>query len=82
QRDWLAAGHGLQVPSGTEAPGDLIFTDTYLGPNQIGHVMIVDDLTAHLTLEAGGTHVGSYDYTHWADHHIFEIWRVGATTGR
>ncbi len=32
QRDWLAAGNGYRVPSGQERPGDLVFTDTYLGP--------------------------------------------------
>ena len=80
QRDWLAAGHGFQVLYGQEQPGDLIFADSYLGPNQIGHVMIVDDPARRLTIEAGGTHVDSYDYTQWTDHHIFEIWRVGATT--
>ncbi|WP_295703053.1 peptidoglycan DD-metalloendopeptidase family protein [Lapillicoccus sp.] len=78
QRDWLAAGHGYQVAYGQEQPGDLIFTDTYLGPNQIGHVMIVADPANHRTIEAGGTHVDHYHYTQWADHHIFEIWRVGA----
>ncbi len=77
QRDWLAHGNGLRVPYGQEQPGDLVFTDTYLGPNQIGHVMLVYDPAKHLTAEASGTHVGNYDYTQWSDHHLFEIWRVG-----
>jgi hypothetical protein len=79
QRNWLAAGNGFRVPAGQERPGDLLFVDSYLGPNQIGHVMIVLDPTRHLTVEAGGTKVGSYDYSNWADHHIYEFWRVGAT---
>ena len=43
QRDWLAAGHGTRIPPGQERPGDLIFWDSYLGPNAIGHVVIVRD---------------------------------------
>ena len=79
QRNWLAGGHGHRIPRGQERPGDLLFVDSYLGPNQIGHVMIVLDPTRHLTVEAGGTKVGNYNYSHWADHHIYEFWRVGAT---
>ena len=41
QRAWLAAGHGTRIQPGHEKPGDLIFWDSYLGPNQIGHVMII-----------------------------------------
>jgi len=40
--------------------------------------MIVDDPATHLTIEAGGTHVDHYDYTHWASHPQYQIWRVGA----
>ena len=79
QRNWLAAGNGFRVPAGQERPGDLLFVDSYLGPNQIGHVMIVFDPATHLTVEAGGAKVGNYDYSNWADHHIYEFWRVGAT---
>jgi cell wall-associated NlpC family hydrolase len=79
QRNWLAAGNGFRVPAGQERPGDLLFVDSYLGPNQIGHVMIVYDPATHLTVEAGGAKVGNYDYSQWADHHIYEFWRVGAT---
>ncbi|MFZ0158626.1 MAG: lytic murein transglycosylase, partial [Kineosporiaceae bacterium] len=39
QRNWLAAGNGYRIPPGQERPGDLVFADTYLGPNTIGHVM-------------------------------------------
>ena len=80
QRNWLAAGNGSRVTPGQEQPGDLIFVDSYLGPNQIGHVMLVYDPGKHLTIEAGGRRVDNYDYSHWASHHIYEIWRVGAVT--
>jgi cell wall-associated NlpC family hydrolase len=80
QRNWLAAGHGTRITPGQEKPGDLLFVDSYLGPNQIGHVMIIADPTGHRTLEAGGAKVGSYDYAHRADSHIYEIWRPGAPT--
>ena len=79
QRDWLAAGNGVRVAPGQEQPGDLVFVDSYLGPNQIGHVMIVFDPDKKLTIGAGGDRVGNDDYTQWASHHIFEVWRVGAT---
>jgi hypothetical protein len=78
QQSWVAAGNGFEVPLGQERPGDLIFTDSYLGPNRVGHVMIVFDPTRRLTIEAGGSHVGHYDYGYWTGHHLFSIWRVGA----
>ena len=78
QRNWLAAGNGYRVQLGQEQPGDLIFVDTYLGPNQIGHVLMVYNPATHRSVEASGDHVGNNDYTRWAGHHIFEIWRVGA----
>lgn len=78
QHNWVAHGNGYQVPLGQERPGDLIFVDSYLGPNQIGHVMIVYDPARKLTIEAGGDRVGNYPYSYWEDHHLFSIWRVGA----
>ena len=81
QRNWLAAGNGYRVQPGQEQPGDLIFVDTYLGPNQIGHVLMVYNPAEHLSIEASGTHVGNNDYRTRATHHIFEIWRVGQTSG-
>ena len=36
QRDWLAAGNGVRIPAGQEHPGDLLFVDSHLGPDQIG----------------------------------------------
>ena len=64
---------------GQEQPGDLLFIDSHLGPNRIGHVMIVVDPDKKLTIEAGGDRVGNDDYAQRASHHIFEVWRVGAT---
>lgn len=78
QRDWLAAGNGFPITPGEERPGDLLFVNSYLGPNQIGHVMLILDPARHLTIEAGGSTVGTYDYSRWAGSHIFQIWRVGA----
>ena len=75
QRDWLAAGNGHQVPLGSEQPGDLIFWDSYLGPNTIGHVVIVADPRAHTTLEAKNTRsgVGSFSYADAKDHHLVQV---------
>ena len=79
QHDWLAAGHGYRIPAGQEHPGDLIFIDSYLGPNVIGHVMIVWDPVTRTTIEAHSTRtgVGHFTYTPTGQS-IFEIWRVGA----
>lgn len=80
QRDWLAAGNGYRVDAAQARPGDLIFYDSYLGPNNIGHVAMVFDPAQKATLEAmstsrGVTH-GSYA-AKASTAHIFEIWRVG-----
>lgn len=79
QRDWLAAGNGYRVAAGQEHPGDLIFWDSYLGPNQIGHVMIVWDPASKTTIEAQGTStgIGQFSYASGPTHRIFEIWRIG-----
>ena len=82
QRDWLAAGHGTRIPPERERPGDLIFWDSYLGPNAIGHVVIVADPKARTTIEAKNPRdgVGSFTYTR-TGHTILEIWRPSAPTG-
>jgi hypothetical protein len=79
QRNWLAAGNGTRIRPGQERPGDLIFWDSYLGPNQVGHVMIVWNPASKTTIEAHNTRagVGHFSYANGPDHHIFEIWRVG-----
>jgi len=43
-------------------------------------VLIIFDHAKHLTVEAGGTKVGNYDYQHWDQSSIREVWRVGATS--
>jgi Peptidase family M23/Transglycosylase SLT domain/NlpC/P60 family len=79
QRGWLAAGNGFRVQLGAEKPGDLIFSDSYLGPNAIGHVAMVWDPARRTTIEALDTAngVGHFSYAGGPSRHIFEIWRVG-----
>lgn len=82
QRSWLAASNGTRIPPGREKPGDLIFWDSYLGPNQIGHVMIVWNPADQSTIEAHSTRagIGHFTYKNGPRHHIFQIWRVGNLT--
>jgi cell wall-associated NlpC family hydrolase len=75
QRDWLAAGHGTPVTPGTERPADLIFWDSYLGPNVIGHVVVVDDPTRRRTVEAHNTRAGTGYFSYRPNHQRYEIWR-------
>ncbi|WP_137122956.1 peptidoglycan DD-metalloendopeptidase family protein [Segeticoccus rhizosphaerae] len=80
QRDWLAAGNGHRVRPDRARPGDLIFYDSYLGPNVAGHVEIVDDPARHQAIGAQNPRVGvtTTDYTHaQGTKALFEIWRVG-----
>ena len=79
QRNWLAAGNGYRVTPGQERPGDLIFIDSYLGPNRIGHVAVVWDPATQQTIEAASESEGIIlgDYRRYATRTIFEIWRVG-----
>lgn len=82
QRDWLAAGAGTRIPPGQERPGDLIFWDSYLGPNAIGHVVIVKDPATRATVEAKSTRAGVGTFTYrYTGHSVFEIWRPGTPTG-
>ena len=87
QRDWCASGKCGRIPLGKERPGDLIFWNSYLGPTQIGHVMIVKNadtkmtLEAHRTCRAGDTQgktcgTGSWSYAGITEKAIGEIWRV------
>ncbi|WP_404380307.1 peptidoglycan DD-metalloendopeptidase family protein [Knoellia locipacati] len=79
QRDWLAKGNGFRVQHGHERPGDIIFWDSYLGPDRIGHVVIVWDPATKTTIDARSTAkgVGHFSYADGAKRNIFEIWRVG-----
>jgi hypothetical protein len=84
QRSWLAAGNGHRIRPGQERAGDLIFWDSYLGPNTIGHVMIVYDPARTKTIEARSSRagIGYFSYAEGPRHHIYEIWRVGNLTNR
>ncbi len=77
QRDWLAKGNGFRVQPGHERPGDFVFTNTWLGPNIVGHVMVVYNPTTHTSLEAQSKGVGFYTYSVWSKRNIYEIWRLG-----
>jgi len=83
QRDWMAAGHGVRVQPGDEQPGDLIFENSYLGPDKIGFVMIVTDTSADRGVAARNPQLG-VAHVSYADaaqsKHIFEIWRPKAST--
>lgn len=80
QRDWLAQGNGKRVQPGAEKPGDLVFYDSYLGPNAIGHVALVWDPATTRTIEAHSSSRGVGYFTYgdeMTSKNIFEIWRVG-----
>lgn len=77
QRSWLARGNGFRVRPGQERPGDFVFTNTWLGPNVVGHVMVVYNPARHTSLEAQSRGVGFYTYTVWRNRNIYEIWRLG-----
>lgn len=81
QRDWLASGHGSRIKPGQEQPGDLVFWDSYRGPNSVGHVAIVDDPKKKSSIEARDPKhgVGSWKYDRAKDNNIYEIWRVNTT---
>lgn len=79
QRAWLASGHGTRVQPGDARPGDLIFEDSYLGPNHIGFVMLVTDPQSQRGVAARNpqlqvTHLSYADAQH--NKHIFEVWRL------
>ncbi len=80
QQEWLASGNGFRVSPSDAKPGDLIFFDSYLGPNVIGHVQMVFDPATHQTIGAQNPRIGVAisDYSHdMKTKHIFQVWRVG-----
>ena len=81
QRSWLASGHGTRVSPADARPGDLIFEDSYLGPDQIGFVMLVTDPRSQRGVAARNPQL-NVTYAGYADaartKHIFEVWRVNA----
>lgn len=79
QRDWLAQGNGKRIKPGDERPGDLLFWNSYLGPERIGHVAMVLDPKKKSTIDARSRAegVGRFSYAGASTKQIFEIWRVG-----
>lgn len=79
QRDWLAQGNGKRIQPGDERPGDLLFWNSYLGPERIGHVAMVLDPKEKSTIDARSRAqgVGRFSYANASKKPIFEIWRVG-----
>ena len=76
QRDWCAAGNCIRIPEGKERPGDLIFWDSYLGPDKVGHVVIVKDPATKTTTDARGTKQGVINGKYSSSgRNIFETWR-------
>ncbi len=76
QRDWMADGNGIRIEPGEEQPGDLVFWDDYLGPDEIGHVAMVWDPDESSTIEARTPETGFYRYKGAEDHSRFEMWRA------
>lgn len=76
--------NAFRVRPGQERPGDLVFTNTWRGPNQAGHVMVVFNPAHHTSWEARKRTpphgVGIYHYTDFARNHLYEFWRVGNLT--
>lgn len=84
QERWFAAGGGTPIKPGQEQAGDIMFWDSYLGPNTVGHVAIVWDPVAKKTIEAQGvaTGVGHFSYAGKdKKKNIFKIYRPGRATG-
>ena len=79
QRQW-ARKNGYRVKPSQARPGDLVFTNTWRGPNRVGHVMVVYNPAKHTSIEARGKGVGFYKYTDFAGHRIYEVWRVANLT--
>ena len=72
--------NAFRVEPGHERPGDLVFTNTWRGPNKAGHVMVVFNPANHTSWEARGRGVRIYHYTDFAGHHLYQFWRVGNLT--
>jgi hypothetical protein len=75
-----ARKNAYRVPASQARPGDLVFTNTWRGPNKAGHVMLVFDPDSHTSWEARGRGVRRYHYTDFAGHHLYEFWRIGNLT--
>ncbi len=80
QRDWCAAGNCTRIPEGQEKPGDLGFWDSYLGPNKVGHVVLIRDPSNRGTTDARGSKQGVINGTYKTsrEKNILEFWRPHA----
>lgn len=72
--------NGHRIPASQARPGDLVFTNTWRGPNKAGHIMLVYNPKTHTSWEARGRGVRIYHYTDFAHHHLYQFWRVGNLT--
>lgn len=72
--------NAFRVKPSEARPGDLVFTDTWRGPNHAGHVMVVYNPANHTSWEARHAGIGVYHYTDFGSHHMYEFWRVGNLT--
>ena len=72
--------NAYRVPASKARPGDLVFTNTWRGPNKAGHVMLVYNPANHTSWEARGRGVRIYKYTDFAGHNLYQFWRIGNLT--
>lgn len=75
-----AQKNAYRVPASQARPGDLVFTNTWRGPNKAGHVMVVYNPANHTSWEARGRGVRIYKYTDFAGHNLYQFWRIGNLT--
>ena len=72
--------NAYRIKASQARPGDLVFTNTWRGPNKAGHVMVVYNPANHTSWEARGRGVRVYHYTDFASHNLYQFWRVGNLT--
>jgi len=75
-----ARKNAFRVKPSQARPGDLVFTNTWRGPHKAGHVMVVFNPNSHTSWEARGRGVRIYHYTDFAEHRMYEFWRIGNLT--
>ncbi len=73
--------NGHRIKPSQARPGDIVFTNTWRGPNAAGHIMLVYNPANHTSWEARSAGVRIYHYTDFAHHHMYEFWRVGNVSG-
>lgn len=72
--------NAYRVPASQARPGDLVFTNTWRGPDKAGHVMIVYNARTHSSWEARHRGIRIYHYTDFAGHRMYQFWRIGNLT--